>query len=148
MPYEAQELEWGEQTTKLQHVEQTMREVGRILSHKLDSLWDHEIFHYHEHAESSFARGLKSPVVLWIKVLNKVLKKVIKVLKNLAVFWAFTGYFRNKIFRGENRTNLWCFILVLALANTQPWKGYGQGCLSPGFFWKNSSKDILKFFAL
>ena len=65
MPYEAQELEWGEQTTKLQLVDQTMREVGRILSHKLDSLWDHEIFHYQEHAESFFARGLKCPVVLY-----------------------------------------------------------------------------------
>ena len=84
----------GEQTTKLQHVEQTIREVGRILSHKLDSLWDHEIFRYQEHAESSFARGLKCPDVLYW---NKDPEKL---------FWAFTGYFRNKIFRGENRTNV------------------------------------------
>ena len=56
----------GEQTTKLQHVEQAMREVERILSHKLDSLLDHETFHYQEHAGSFFfARGLKCAVVLY-----------------------------------------------------------------------------------
>ena len=83
MPYEAQELEWGEQTTKLQHFEQTMRAVGWILFHKLDSRGEHEIFYYQEHAESSFARGLKCPVVLYW---NKDPEK-------LDSFWAFTGYF-------------------------------------------------------
>ena len=42
-----------------------MREVGRILCHKLYSLWDHEIFHYEEHAASSFAKGSKCSVVLY-----------------------------------------------------------------------------------
>ena len=36
----------------------------------------------------------------------------------------------------------------LDIGEHQPWKGYGLGRLKPGFFWKNSSKDILKFFAL
>ena len=73
----------GEQTTKIQHVEQTMREVGRIFSHSLDSLSDHEIFHYREHVESSFAKSFTCPVLLYWN----------KDPEELGSFWAFTGYF-------------------------------------------------------
>ena len=73
----------GEQTTKLQHVEQTMREVGQILSHKLDSLCENETFHYQEHVGSSFAKDLKCPVVLYWK----------KDLENLGSFLGFPRLF-------------------------------------------------------
>ena len=93
----------GEQTTKLQHVEQTMREVGRILSHKLDSCWGHELFYYQEHAGSSFAKGLNCPVVLYWS----------KILKNLADFWTF---FESR--SSEERTEQTYDALYLVLAST------------------------------
>ena len=47
----------------LQHVEQTMREVGLILFHKLVSLWDIEISHFQEVLGSTFAKSFEHPLL-------------------------------------------------------------------------------------